>query len=75
MVREMFQHGELAHWKVIFITDRTQLEDQLCQTSQGIRPLLQMPLHRFLKTSRVIGKKYTRNWKSYASISRRQVSK
>ncbi|MCK5795352.1 MAG: type I restriction endonuclease subunit R, partial [Anaerolineales bacterium] len=36
MVREMFQHGALANWKVVFVTDRTQLEDQLSQTSQGI---------------------------------------
>jgi type I restriction enzyme, R subunit len=36
MVREMYRHPELAKWKVIFVTDRTQLEDQLSETSQSI---------------------------------------
>jgi type I restriction enzyme R subunit len=36
MVREMYQHAELAKWKVVFITDRTQLEGQLSETSQSI---------------------------------------
>ena len=36
MVREMYQHARLANWKVVFVTDRTQLEDQLRETSQGI---------------------------------------
>jgi type I restriction enzyme, R subunit len=36
MVREMRRHVELAGWKVIFVTDRTQLQDQLSETSQGI---------------------------------------
>lgn len=36
MVREMRQHVELAGWKVVFVTDRTQLQDQLSETSQGI---------------------------------------
>src|SRR5204863_9528345 len=28
MVREMYRHPTLASWKVVFVTDRTQLEDQ-----------------------------------------------
>ena len=36
MVREMYRHAQLSHGKVIFVTDRTQLEDQLSETSQSI---------------------------------------
>jgi type I restriction enzyme R subunit len=36
MVREMYRHPSLSKWKVIFVTDRTQLEDQLSETSQSI---------------------------------------
>jgi type I restriction enzyme, R subunit len=36
MVREMYRHPELARWKVVFVTDRTQLEDQLRETSLSI---------------------------------------
>jgi type I restriction enzyme R subunit len=36
MVREMYRHARLSHWKVIFVTDRTQLEGQLTETSQSI---------------------------------------
>ena len=36
MVREMFRHARLSNWKVVFITDRTQLEQQLSETSQSI---------------------------------------
>ena len=36
MVREMYRHARLANWKVVFVTDRTQLEDQLSETSQSI---------------------------------------
>lgn len=36
MVREMYRHAALAKWKVVFVTDRTQLEDQLRDTSQSI---------------------------------------
>ena len=36
MVREMRQHLDLTAWKVLFITDRTQLQDQLSETAQGI---------------------------------------
>lgn len=36
MVREMYRHAELSQWKVVFITDRTQLEEQLAETSQSI---------------------------------------
>jgi type I restriction enzyme R subunit len=36
MVREMYRHARLSHWKVVFVTDRTQLEQQLSETSQSI---------------------------------------
>ena len=36
MVREMYRHPQLANWKVVFVTDRTQLENQLSETSQSI---------------------------------------
>ncbi|MEF2148441.1 type I restriction endonuclease subunit R [Aquilutibacter rugosus] len=36
MVRELYRHAQLAHWKVVFVTDRTQLETQLTETSQAI---------------------------------------
>jgi len=36
MVREMYRHPQLCQWKVVFVTDRTQLEDQLAETSQSI---------------------------------------
>jgi type I restriction enzyme R subunit len=36
MVREMYRHAQLSKWKVVFVTDRTQLEDQLTETSQSI---------------------------------------
>ena len=36
MVREMYRHPQLANWKVVFVTDRTQLENQLNETSQSI---------------------------------------
>jgi type I restriction enzyme, R subunit len=36
MVREMYRHAKLSHWKVVFVTDRTQLEDQLSETSKSI---------------------------------------
>ena len=36
MVREMYRHPDLNHWKVIFVTDRDQLEQQLSETSQSI---------------------------------------
>ena len=36
MVREMYRHAKLSRWKVIFVTDRTQLEGQLRETSQSI---------------------------------------
>jgi len=37
MVRELYRHAQLAHWKVVFVTDRTQLETQLTETSQAIK--------------------------------------
>jgi type I restriction enzyme R subunit len=36
MVREMYRHARLSNWKVVFVTDRTQLEQQLSETSQSI---------------------------------------
>ena len=36
MVREMYRHAELCNWKVVFVTDRTQLEQQLSETSQSV---------------------------------------
>lgn len=36
MVREMYRHAQLSRWKVVFVTDRTQLQDQLAETSQSI---------------------------------------
>lgn len=36
MVREMYCHSTLSKWKVVFVTDRTQLEQQLSETSQSI---------------------------------------
>lgn len=36
MVREMYRHAQLSSWKVVFVTDRTQLEQQLSETSQSI---------------------------------------
>jgi type I restriction enzyme R subunit len=36
MVREMYRHNALQQWKVVFVTDRTQLEQQLAETSQSI---------------------------------------
>jgi len=36
MVRAMYRHSQLQQWKVIFVTDRTQLEQQLSETSQSI---------------------------------------
>ncbi len=36
MVREMKLRPELMSWKIIFVTDRTQLEDQLSDTGQSI---------------------------------------
>jgi type I restriction enzyme R subunit len=32
----MYRHATLSHWKVVFVTDRTQLEGQLSETSQSI---------------------------------------
>ncbi|HBZ55478.1 MAG TPA: restriction endonuclease subunit R, partial [Syntrophobacteraceae bacterium] len=36
MVREMYRQARLSNWKVVFVTDRTQLEGQLSETSQSI---------------------------------------
>ncbi len=34
LVREMFRHHDLQDYKIVFVTDRTQLEEQLHETSQ-----------------------------------------
>ena len=34
LVREMYRHPDLRDHKIVFVTDRTQLEDQLHETSQ-----------------------------------------
>ncbi|MDG5816154.1 HsdR family type I site-specific deoxyribonuclease [Chitinispirillales bacterium ANBcel5] len=36
MVREMYLHSVLSNWKIVFVTDRTQLEDQLNETSRSV---------------------------------------
>ncbi|MDO8608667.1 MAG: type I restriction endonuclease subunit R [Phaeospirillum sp.] len=36
MVREMYRHSSLSKWKVVFLTDRTQLEQQLGDTGHSI---------------------------------------
>jgi type I restriction enzyme R subunit len=36
MVREMYRHAQLSKWKVVFVTDRTQLEQQLGDTGKSI---------------------------------------
>lgn len=36
MVREMFTRPELMKWKVVYITDRTQLQGQLAETSERV---------------------------------------
>lgn len=36
MVKAMYRHPNLSQWKVVFITDRTQLEQQLAETGQNI---------------------------------------
>jgi type I restriction enzyme R subunit len=36
MVREMYRHARLSNWKIVFVTDRTQLEGQLSDTSSSI---------------------------------------
>lgn len=36
LVREMYRHPDLKKWKIIFVTDRTQLEEQLGETSDSI---------------------------------------
>src|SRR5678815_635055 len=36
LVREMYTYPELTKWKIIYITDRTQLENQLSGTTQKV---------------------------------------
>lgn len=43
MVREMYQHPKLMQWKVIFVTDRTQLAQQLSETGQSIGFTVKVP--------------------------------
>lgn len=38
MVREMHKDLALGNWKIVFVTDRTDLEDQLSQTTHGAVP-------------------------------------
>lgn len=40
MVREMYTYPELMKWKVVYITDRTQLEGQLKDTIKTVYPNL-----------------------------------
>jgi len=36
LVRAMYKDAEFKKWKIVFVTDRTQLETQLSETSQSI---------------------------------------
>lgn len=36
MVRQMKLHPKLLSWKIIFVTDRTQLEEQLAETGKSV---------------------------------------
>jgi type I restriction enzyme, R subunit len=36
LVREMHRHPQLQGWKIVFVTDRTELEAQLTSTTQAI---------------------------------------
>jgi type I restriction enzyme R subunit len=36
MVREMYRHAQLSKWKVVFVTDRVQLEQQLGEFGHSI---------------------------------------
>lgn len=36
MVREMYSDPKLSNWKIVFVTDRTQLEKQLSETGTGV---------------------------------------
>jgi type I restriction enzyme R subunit len=36
LVRAMYKEDDLKKWKIVFVTDRTQLEKQLSETSQSI---------------------------------------
>ncbi len=36
MVRAMYRHSKLQRWKIVFVTDRTQLEQQLSETSASL---------------------------------------
>lgn len=42
LVRELYLYPELRKWKVVFVTDRTQLEDQLSGTAQAIGKSVQV---------------------------------
>ena len=36
MVRAMYRHTGLSRWKIVFVTDRTQLEQQLAETGKNV---------------------------------------
>jgi len=42
LVREMRRLNEFNNWKIVFITDRTQLEQQLSETGQGVGQTLKV---------------------------------
>lgn len=54
MVREMRQYVEFSDWKIVFITDRTQLQEQLGETSQSIGSTLK-PAESIAKLKELIG--------------------
>lgn len=62
MVREMKLRPELMPWKIVFITDRSQLEEQLGETGQSIG--------FELKTAHFINPKATPNGKSLKELLR-----
>jgi type I restriction enzyme R subunit len=66
MVREMKLHSQLMPWKIIFVTDRTQLEEQLAETGQSIG----FPI----KVANFINPKSTPNGKSLKELLRNDNS-
>ncbi len=62
MVREMKLRPELMPWKIVFVTDRSQLEEQLGETGQSIG--------FELKTAHFINPKATPNGKSLKELLR-----
>jgi type I restriction enzyme R subunit len=45
MVREMKLHTRLQSWKIVFVTDRTQLEGQLAETGQSVGFTIKVASH------------------------------